>query len=132
MLLICLAIIRIYICDKVKLDYFLAGLYPVNIITFIITSLAIALNSKSKNMSFLINSIMIIGIIIFILASISSLKNIKNQNIKINKPILCLTSIICVITIIPAFLISIIMLLIDLGMFIKHISSLDSYRKFVK
>lgn len=132
MLLICLAIIRIYICDKVKLDYFLAGLYPVNIITFIIISLAITLNSESKNVSFLINSIMIIGIIIFILAAISSLKNIKNQNIKINKPILCLTSIICVITIIPAFLISIIMLLIDLGMFIKHISSLDSYRKFVK
>ncbi|GAA0070985.1 hypothetical protein UT300003_25090 [Clostridium sardiniense] len=110
----------------------MAGLYPVNIITFIIISLSITLNSKSKNVSFLINSIMIIGIIIFILAAISSLKNIKNQNIKINKPILCLTSIICVITIIPAFLILIIMLLIDLGMFIKHISSLDSYRKFVK
>lgn len=132
MLLICLAVIRIYISDKVKLDYFLAGLYPVNIITFIIISIAIALNSNSKNMSFLINSTMIIGAIIFIFAAISSLKNIKNQNIKINKSILCLTSIICVITIIPAFLISIIIPLIDLGMLIKHISSLDSYRKFVK
>ncbi len=122
-LLICLAGIRIYICDKIKLDYFLAGMYPVSIITFIFISLAISLDSNSKNISFLINSTMIVGSIIFSIAAVLSLKNIKKQHINSNKLILFAINFVCVISVIPAFLISIIIPLIDLGIFIKQLSS---------
>ncbi|MGL4570536.1 MAG: hypothetical protein ACRCVJ_05695 [Clostridium sp.] len=128
-MLICLAGIRIYICDKIKLDYFLAGMYPVNIITFIFISVAISVNSNNKNMSFFVNSIMVIGIIIFSIAAVLSLKNIKKQYINSNKLIILVINFVCVVSVIPALLISIIMPLVDLGIFIRHIESLGIYHR---
>ncbi|WP_332661321.1 hypothetical protein [Clostridium sp.] len=128
-MLICLAGIRIYICDKIKLDYFLAGMYPVNIVTFIFISVAISVNSNNKNTSFFINSIMVIGIIILSIAAILSLKNIKKQYINSNKLIILGINFICVVSVIPAFLISIIMPLVDIGILIRHIESLGIYHR---
>ena len=120
-LLVCLFALRVYISYKVKLDYFLSGMYLLNIATFIIISLALALNSNSRNELFLINLIMIMGIIIFSWALVISIKNIRSQYINTNKLILFLINIVCIITIIPAVLISTIIYIIDVGLFIKHI-----------
>lgn len=94
-----------------------------SIITFIFISLAISVDSTNKNISFWINSIMIIGAVIFSIAAVLSLKNIKKQHINSNKLILFAINFVCVISIIPAFLISIIIPLIDLGIFIKQLSA---------
>lgn len=120
-LLVCLFALRVYISYKVKLDYFLSGMYLLNIATFIIISLALALNSNSRNELFLINLIMIMGIIIFSWALVISIKNIRSQYINTNKLILFLINIVCIVTIIPAVLISTIIYIIDVGLFIKHI-----------
>lgn len=116
---ICLSIVRIYICDRVKLDYFLAGMYPVNIITFIFVAVTISF-SANKTISFWANSMLIIGVVMFSIASILSLKNIKKQHINTNRLILFAINFVSVIFIIPAFLISVVIFLIDLGMFIKY------------
>lgn len=118
-LLICLAIVRIYICDRTKLDYFLAGMYPVTIITFIFIAITISFSSN-KSISFWANSMLVIGTVIFSIASILSLKNIKKQYINTNKLILFAINFVSVILVIPAFLISIVIFLIDLGMFLKY------------
>ncbi|MDO5039792.1 hypothetical protein [Clostridium sp.] len=120
-LLVCLFALRVYISYKIKLDYFLSGMYLLNIATFIIISLALALNSNSRNELFLINLIMIMGIIIFSWALVISIKNIRSQYINTNKLILFLINIVCIVTIIPAVLISTIIYIIDVGLFIKHI-----------
>lgn len=120
-LLVCLFALRVYISYKVKLDYFLSGMYLLNIATFIIISLALALNSNSRNELFLINLIMIMGIIVFSWALVISIKNIRSQYINTNKLILFLINIVCIITIIPAVLISTIIYIVDVGLFIKHI-----------
>lgn len=120
-LLVCLFALRVYISYKVKLDYFLSGMYLLNIATFIIISLALALNSNSRNELFLINLIMIMGIIIFSWALVISIKNIRSQYINTNKLILFLINIVCIVTIILAVLISTIIYIIDVGLFIKHI-----------
>ncbi len=120
-LLVCLFALRVYISYKVKLDYFLSGMYLLNIATFIIISLALAINSNSRNELFLINLIMIMGIIIFSWALVISIKNIRSQYINTNKLILFLINIVCLVTIIPAVLISTIIYIIDVGLFIKHI-----------
>lgn len=119
--LVFLFAIRVCISYKVKLDYFLAGMYLVNIITFLILASALLFNSNNKNEIFLINLTMIIGIIIFIWALVVSIRNIKSQYINTNKLILFLINIVCVITVIPAVFISIIIYLVDIGLFIKHI-----------
>ncbi|MEG1004154.1 MAG: hypothetical protein RSF37_12160 [Clostridium sp.] len=100
-----------------------------NIVTFIFISVAISVNSNNKNTSFFINSIMVIGIIILSIAAILSLKNIKKQYINSNKLIILGINFICVVSVIPAFLISIIMPLVDIGILIRHIESLGIYHR---
>lgn len=123
-LFICLSIIRIYICDRTKLDYFLAGMYPVNIITFIFVAITISFNSN-KSIRFWANSMLVIGVVMFSIASILSLKNIKKQHINTNKLILFIINFLSVIFVIPAFLISVIIFLIDLGIFIKYFGTVS-------
>lgn len=123
-LFICLSIIRIYICDRTKLDYFLAGMYPVNIITFIFVAITISFNSN-KSIRFWANSMLVIGVVMFSIASILSLKNIKKQHINTNKLILFIINFLSVIFVIPAFLISIVIFLIDLGIFIKYFGTVS-------
>lgn len=130
--MICSAIIRIYISDRVKLDYFLSGFYITNIINFIFVAIALFFNAGSRNERFLIALMTVIGVIAFIWAEIVSIKNIRRQYINTNKFILFLVNIICIITVIPAILIATIIPLIDLGIFIKHIKSLGYYRKVAK
>ena len=123
-LFICLSIIRIYICDRTKLDYFLAGMYPVNIITFIFVAITISFNSN-KSIRFWANSMVVIGVVMFSIASILSLKNIKKQHINTNKLILFIINFLSVIFVIPAFLISVVIFLIDLGIFIKYFGTVS-------
>ena len=123
-LFICLSIIRIYICDRTKLDYFLAGMYPVNIITFIFVAITISFNSN-KSIRFWANSMLVIGVVMFSIASILSLKNIKKQHINTNKLILFIINFLSVIFVIPAFLISVVIFLIDLGIFIKYFGTVS-------
>lgn len=123
-LFICLSIIRIYICDRTKLDYFLAGMYPVNIITFIFVAITISFNSN-KSIRFWANSMLVIGVVMFSIASILSLKNIKKQHINTNKLILFIINFLSVIFVIPAFLISVVIFLIDLGIFIKYFGAVS-------
>ena len=123
-LFICLSIIRIYICDRTKLDYFLAGMYPVNIITFIFVAITISFNSN-KTIRFWANSMLVIGVVMFSIASILSLKNIKKQHINTNKLILFIINFLSVIFVIPAFLISVVIFLIDLGIFIKYFGTVS-------
>lgn len=123
-LFICLSIIRIYICDRTKLDYFLAGMYPVNIITFIFVAITISFNSN-KSIRFWANSMLVIGVVMFSIASILSLKNIKKQHINTNKLILFIINFLSVIFVIPAFLISVMIFLIDLGIFIKYFGTVS-------
>lgn len=66
---------------------------------------------------------MIIGTVIFSIAAVLSLKNIRKQHINTNKLILFVINFVCVMSVIPAFLISIIIFLIDLGMFIKYLGA---------
>ena len=123
-LFICLSIIRIYICDRTKLDYFLAGMYPVNIITFIFVAITISFNSN-KSIRFWANSMLVIGVVMFSIASILSLKNIKKQHINTNKLILFIINFLSVIFVIPAFLIRVVIFLIDLGIFIKYFGAVS-------
>ena len=123
-LFICLSIIRIYICDRTKLDYFLAGMYPVNIITFIFVAITISFSSN-KSIRFWANSMLVIGVVMFSIASILSLKNIKKQHINTNKLILFIINFLSVIFVIPAFLISVVIFLIDLGIFIKYFGTVS-------
>ena len=68
---------------------------------------------------------LVIGVVMFSIASILSLKNIKKQHINTNKLILFIINFLSVIFVIPAFLISVVIFLIDLGIFIKYFGTVS-------